>query len=373
MESKRFIKRWGIVMVLLVAGCILVSVCMVEKPPVKEMEEVRGLLSKARELEAAFYCPQVYEEACKLYESAMTVWKGENEKWMVLRSYKEVDTLVVRACSKANAAIRKAEAGRKNLKAVLREKIDGLRFEMKEFEALFAVLPLETETRKQHARGKMLLNAAEMAFEKGDYAGGREKGEEAVHLIQSAYCVARKKLVNYFEKLPVWRKEAGNAVEYSRKNKAFVILVEKLPAYCHLYYKGEKKYSFKAEFGRNWLGDKQQEGDYATPEGNYRVVRKMQGRMTHYYKALLLDYPNAQDRLEFRRKKEEGVLPQKARIGGLIEIHGKGGRHAYWTEGCVALEDKDMDVLYEKVRQGVPVVIVGSTKTLDEALKNYSL
>lgn len=46
--------------------------------------------------------------------------------------------------------------------------------------------------------------------------------------------------------------------------------------------------------------------------------------MTHYYKALLLDYPNAQDRLEFRRKKEEGVLPQKARIGGLIEIHGKG-------------------------------------------------
>ena len=179
--------------------------------------------------------------------------------------------------------------------------------------------------------------------------------------------------MNYFEKLPVWRKEAGNAVEYSRKNKAFVILVEKLPAYCHLYYKGEKKYSFKAEFGRNWLGDKQQEGDYATPEGNYRVVRKMQGRMTHYYKALLLDYPNAQDRLEFRRKKEEGVLPQKARIGGLIEIHGKGGRHAYWTEGCVALEDKDMDVLYEKVRQGVPVVIVGSTKTLDEALKNYSL
>lgn len=232
-------------MVLLVAGCILVSVCMVEKPPVKEMEEVRGLLSKARELEAAFYCPQVYEEACKLYESAMTVWKGENEKWMVLRSYKEVDTLVVRACSKANAAIRKAEAGRKNLKAVLREKIDGLRFEMKEFEALFAVLPLETETRKQHARGKMLLNAAEMAFEKGDYAGGREKGEEAVHLIQSAYCVARKKLVNYFEKLPVWRKEAGNAIEYSRKNKAFVILVEKLPAYCHLYYKGEKNILLK--------------------------------------------------------------------------------------------------------------------------------
>ena len=95
--------------------------------------------------------------------------------------------------------------------------------------------------------------------------------------------------------------------------------------------------------------------------------------MTHYYKALLLDYPNAQDRLEFRRKIEEGVLPQKARIGGLIEFHGKGGGHAYWTEGCVALEDKDMDVLYEKVRQGVPVVIVGSTKTLDEALKNYSL
>lgn len=373
MKSKRFIKRWGIAVALLVAGGAFVAVCMVEKPPVREMEEVRGLLSKAGELEASFYCPQVYEEARKLYASAMTAWKTENEKWIVLRNYKEIDTLVVRAYRRANVAVRKAEAGRKNSKAVLRKKIDGLRSEMKEFEVLFAVLPLEAEVRKQHARGKMLLNAAEMAFEKGDYAGSGEKGEEAVHLIQSAYCIARKKLGDYFERLPVWRKEAENAIEYSRKNKAFVILVEKLPAYCHLYYKGEKKYSFRAEFGRNWLGDKQQEGDYATPEGDYRVVKKMQDGMTRYYKALLLDYPNIRDRLEFQRKKEEGVLPQKARIGGLIEIHGKGGRRAYWTEGCVALENKDMDILYKEVRQGTPVVIVGSMQTLDEALKNYSL
>jgi len=49
-----------------------------------------------------------------------------------------------------------------------------------------------------------------------------------------------------------------------------------------------------------------------------------------------LDYPNANDRAEFTRAKRNGDLPPGARIGGLIEIHGGGGRNQDWTDGCVA-------------------------------------
>ena len=46
-------------------------------------------------------------------------------------------------------------------------------------------------------------------------------------------------------------------------------------------------------------------GDYATPEGRYRIEKKMP--TSQYYKALLLDYPNAEDKKRFQLNKMEGI------------------------------------------------------------------
>ena len=40
---------------------------------------------------------------------------------------------------------------------------------------------------------------------------------------------------------------------------------------------------------------------------------------------------------------ENGTLASNAKIGGLIEIHGNGGKGIDWTEGCIALTDKEID------------------------------
>ena len=53
-------------------------------------------------------------------------------------------------------------------------------------------------------------------------------------------------------------------------------------------------------------------------------------------------------------------LPASARIGGLIEIHGGGGRQRDWTDGCVAVTNPEMDDLFRRVSVGTPVTIVGS-------------
>ena len=80
----------------------------------------------------------------------------------------------------------------------------------------------------------------------------------------------------------------------------------------------------------------------------------------------MLNYPNQQDLEEFNRKVQSGALPAGAKIGELIEIHGDGGRGGNWTEGCVALKNNDMDVLFQHVDSGTPVTIIGSSISLDQ-------
>jgi len=107
----------------------------------------------------------------------------------------------------------------------------------------------------------------------------------------------------------------------------------------------------------------------ATPEGMYKIIKKLEKSKTKYFKALLLDYPNETDTKEFRQEIVNGTLPKTSRIGGLIEIHGSGGRGIDWTEGCIALTDPEMDLIYKIARIGTPVTIVGSLTDLKGILK----
>jgi murein L,D-transpeptidase YafK len=92
----------------------------------------------------------------------------------------------------------------------------------------------------------------------------------------------------------------------------------------------------------------------------YKITKKFNSRKTKYYKALLLNYPNDEDKARFRTEVARGSLPPSAMIGGLIEIHGNGGKGIDWTEGCIALTDNEMDLVFNIADVGTPVTIVGS-------------
>ncbi|MCA9420333.1 MAG: L,D-transpeptidase, partial [Nitrospira sp.] len=47
-------------------------------------------------------------------------------------------------------------------------------------------------------------------------------------------------------------------------------------------------------------------------------------------------------------------------IGGLIEIHGEGPNNEDATNGCIALENSAMDDVFDRVKAGTPVTIVGA-------------
>ena len=59
---------------------------------------------------------------------------------------------------------------------------------------------------------------------------------------------------------------------------------------------------YDAEVGANALGVKARQGDRATPEGRYRIVKKKDRGQSRYHRALLLDYPNAPTASASRRR-----------------------------------------------------------------------
>ena len=81
---------------------------------------------------------------------------------------------------------------------------------------------------------------------------------------------------------------------------------------------------------------------------------------TQYYRALLLDYPNQEDRRRFLTDRKKGKIPAFRDIGGQIEIHGVDNELMAQTLGCVMLENPQMAVLFDRVDNGTPVTIVGA-------------
>lgn len=155
-----------------------------------------------------------------------------------------------------------------------------------------------------------------------------------------------------------WKKLVDEVVADSRRSGSYAIVVNKLRRQLILYHKGVVQKTYPVGLGFNPIGDKLYAGDRATPEGRYQIVNKLPN--SKYYRALLLNYPNEEDQRRFAEAKRKKLIPAKARIGGLIEIHGGGKDGA--TLGCIGLNDSQMLELYNRVEVGTPVVIVAAMK-----------
>lgn len=162
------------------------------------------------------------------------------------------------------------------------------------------------------------------------------------------------------ELLSRWRRLVSETLAESRRSGRPVLIVDKLARRLDVYSAERRRETFAVELGAQGLSRKLHSGDRATPEGRYRVTTVKRAPDTRYYKALLIDYPNSEDRRRFSEAKRRGEIPSAAGIGGLIEIHGDGGRGQDWTDGCVALTNGDMDRLFRWVGVGTVVTIVGT-------------
>jgi lipoprotein-anchoring transpeptidase ErfK/SrfK len=213
--------------------------------------------------------------------------------------------------------------------------------------------PIETE---------LLVRQARSFFEQGLFSRSESSVRRASRLMDDQAAILTSELGHYANerKVQVWRQMAHRTVEWSRVNRASAIVVSKADRRLMLYRNGRQVMSYPVRLGYNGILEKRYQGDGATPEGHYRVIRKRDRGQTQFYRALLLDYPNGEDRRRFHKAQRRGMIPHEAFIGGQIEIHGSDDEVLSKTLGCIMLDNKQIDALFEGVDVGTPVTIVGA-------------
>ncbi|MEP7028226.1 MAG: L,D-transpeptidase [Candidatus Eisenbacteria bacterium] len=148
------------------------------------------------------------------------------------------------------------------------------------------------------------------------------------------------------------------------------IVVVKSRRELRLVSRGEVVRTYHVALGLEPVAPKARQGDFATPEGNYYVCSK--NPHSRYDLALGISYPGPNDAM---RGLEAGLItpaehdrilsafvrraapPSNTRLGGQIMIHGRGAAWD-WTEGCIALNNLDIEELFNSVPVGTPVEIL---------------
>ncbi len=120
--------------------------------------------------------------------------------------------------------------------------------------------------------------------------------------------------------------------------------------------------TYPVVFGRSDLKDKMVEGDRETPEGNFRIASKRVHEK--WCRMLMLDYPNAESLQKFNLRKQQGLIPANAKIGGGVGIHGTWphedfavDRYDNWTQGCISMKNEDVKELFNMIPVGTRISI----------------
>lgn len=137
---------------------------------------------------------------------------------------------------------------------------------------------------------------------------------------------------------------------YTGPDVTFVV-VSKANRRMHLFHEDTVLSAYDIHLGFAPEGHKQFEGDGKTPEGLYRINRR--NPESEFHLSLGISYPNTKD---FAFAKAQGKSP-----GGDIFIHGQKepGRkdRPDWTQGCIAVTNREMEEIYAMVRNDTLIQI----------------
>jgi len=152
---------------------------------------------------------------------------------------------------------------------------------------------------------------------------------------------------------------AGCASPPENRTTADQVIVRKSERKLQLLNDGIVIREYRVALGDSPVGHKFHEGDERTPEGDY--ILDWRNPSSQFYKSIHVSYPNDSDRLFARAMGYEA--------GGMIMIHGLPnyisshrvlGEYARrdWTDGCIAVNNEEMDEIWAAVGDGTPIRIL---------------
>jgi|GEM_PF-1643325 len=127
------------------------------------------------------------------------------------------------------------------------------------------------------------------------------------------------------------------------------VLVFKSARKLHLLADKKIVKTYSISLGKNPIGHKQKEGDMRTPEGLYWLDWRK--KSTKYNLSIHISYPSWRD----QKRAEQNNIEH---LGGMIMLHGTPISNEFndsflhgkdWTDGCIALSNKDMQEVWNLV------------------------
>ena len=216
--------------------------------------------------------------------------------------------------------------------------------------------PVETEVHVKQAR---------LFLEQGQFEHSIQASERAGQTLLTQTALLTNEVGRYADDdlIAAWRESAQRTINWSRTHRAQAIVVSKADRVLTLYKNGRKVLTYPIRLGSRGIRAKQHYGDGATPEGEYRIQRKRGPGQTPYFRALILDYPNIDDRRRFEEAQKAGLIPKSQHMPGLIQLHGIAQGISDQPYGSIVLDNPQIARLFDQVAVGTPVNIVGALES----------
>lgn len=161
-----------------------------------------------------------------------------------------------------------------------------------------------------------------------------------------------------------------NKFNLSKENLELKILIRKKNRTLILMSKDTIISSYPVGLGKSVMGMKLNGDDNKTPEGDYKICRKVKNAKYHLF--LQINYPGSDDAkrgavqqilLPSEEEKIEKawinnkIPPANTAMGGPIGIHGFGAE-SNWTKGSIAMHQVHIEELFWNVATETPVYIL---------------
>jgi L,D-peptidoglycan transpeptidase YkuD (ErfK/YbiS/YcfS/YnhG family) len=330
-------------------------------PPLDVRTTAEQALAEARAAGAREWAPELLSLAETMMRMNLAEERLQSQRLLPLRDYRVARDGFVRVARQAQVAHNAAGRRVASAKDVAATRLADAKAAVDDAEEVLAAAGRQPELRRRLTTARLLHDEARLRFEAGEYPNVSDRARVAEAHARAVVQRATALMERYVQPAEVarWQHWIDETIRWSKRTGEPAIVVSKDDHRLTLYVAGRAVHTYPADIGLNNLDDKERAGDHATPEGRYKVTSKRNVGQTAYYKALMLDYPNRDDRKRFEEMRRRGQIPRGVGPGSLIEIHGEGGRDQDWTRGCVAVSNEHMDQLFSKVRVGTPVTIVG--------------
>jgi len=352
--------RRGFHLLALVALFLFQFAC--KTAPLADLSRARSDAEQARREGAQIYAPEELAQAMAELQSAQRIVTLQAARPGFRRNYEEAISCLRRARFYTVQARRLTKTRREQAQRDAQGEIEQLRNALERSQEIKRLLtPKDPSVNRLLVGAEVDLDVAVKKIARDDFPEALESARSGSAKVQQVEQLLLSSMIRFTSHpdLSSWNQWIEDAVRQSRVRGDTAFVVDKLRRRMTVYRAGRAAKVYSVDLGLGGMERKLRAGDDATPEGLYKIQEIKGPGQTRYYRAFLLDYPNAQDRKRFEEARKKGLIPRGAGPGSLIEIHGEGGRDQDWTKGCVALTNREMDDLAALAKVGTPVAIVG--------------